>query len=332
VYLACREKFSAGDRLFKVGTKSKPVSSIWKKIRGEVPSGIRFKADFTLRQKILDDLEKPSAARTNQSESIILKVGSADEVVSALRSAAAMVLIKAGKKNLERIAKQRFSPAQIRKLGFSLPAVISEKDVDYFRAAARWFINKGFVLWEMNNWGHFDLIGEGRGLRLIAGSKLNLRNSAAIAQAAELGCSWSVPSIEITKEELRELARQRTGARLILTVYCWPPLFTSPLVPDVHEDRPFVSARNEAYQPIKTAGGVEIYADRPVSLIEQLKVLRSFGYSNFLIDVSEGLEKRHHSIESVLRGFAASRSPANYSLFNFERRPYRAGLSSSKTD
>jgi putative protease len=332
VYLACREKFSAGDRLFKVGTKSKPVSSIWKKIRGEVPSGIRFKADFTLRQKILDDLEKPSAARTNQSESIILKVGSADEVMSALRSAAAMVLIKAGKKNLERIAKQRFSPAQIRKLGFSLPAVISEKDVDYFRAAARWFINKGFVLWEMNNWGHFDLIGEGRGLRLIAGSKLNLRNSAAIAQAAELGCSWSVPSIEITKEELRELARQRTGARLILTVYCWPPLFTSPLVPDVHEDRPFVSARNEAYQPIKTAGGVEIYADRPVSLIEQLKVLRSFGYSNFLIDVSEGLEKRHHSIESVLRGFAASRSPANYSLFNFERRPYRAGLSSSKTD
>jgi hypothetical protein len=87
-----------------------------------------------------------------------------------------------------------------------------------------------------------------------------------------------------------------------------------------------VSSRNETYQPIKTAGHVEIYADRPVSLLDQLRVLRSFGYRNFLIDVSEGPEKRHHSIESVLRGFAASRSPANYSLFNFERRPYSGPL------
>ena len=184
-----------------------------------------------------------------------------------------MVLLKADKKNLERIAKQRFSPAQVKKLGFSLPPLISEKDVDYFRAAVRWFVNKGFVLWEMNNWGHFDLTGEGRGLRLIAGSRLNLRNSAAFAQAAELGCSWSVPSLEMTKEELRELAKENTAAGLILTVYCWPPLFTSPLVPNFNEDRPFVSARSETYQPIKTAGRVEIYADRPVSLFEQLGVL-----------------------------------------------------------
>ena len=210
----------------------------------------------------------------------------------------------------------------MKKLAFSLPPVISEKrDIEYFRAAVGWFINKGFLLWEINNWGHFDLTGQGRGVRIIAGSRLNLRNSAALAQAAELGCWRSVLSLEITKEELRELVQSRFSSSLVLTVYCRPPLFTSSLVPELSEDRPFLSARNEAYYLVKQAGRAEIYADRPVSWLDRLPVLRSFGYGNFLIDVSEGPGKRADAMESALRGFAASRSPANYSVFNFERKP-----------
>ena len=134
-----------------------------------------------------------------------------------------MVLLSATKNNLERIAKQRFSPSQMKKFGFSLPALIFERDIEYFRAAVRWFIKKGFLLWEINNWGHFDLTGQGRGMRLVAGSRLNLRNSAAFAQAEELGCRRSVVSLEITKEELKELAQKRFSAGLVLTVYCRPP-------------------------------------------------------------------------------------------------------------
>ncbi|MGA2224608.1 MAG: hypothetical protein ABSH41_09220, partial [Syntrophobacteraceae bacterium] len=322
VYLACSKTLRPGDRLFKVGTKSEPVAAIWKKIRAEVPAAIRFKSKFPQRQKILDDLQKPPDAKTKLNETLILKLGSPDDLVEALRSSAGMVLLSATKNNLERIAKQRFSPPQMKKLGFSLPALISEKrDLQYYRAAVTWFINKGFLLWEINNWGHFDLTGQGRGLRLVAGSRLNLRNSAAIAQAAELGCSWSVLSLETTKEELRELALNRFSSRVVLAVYCWPPLFTSRLALDLSEDRPFLSARNEAYHLIKQSGRTEIYADRPVSWLDQLPVLRSFGYSNFLIDVGEGPGKRPHAMQAALSGFAASRSPADYALFNFERRP-----------
>ena len=165
-----------------------------------------------------------------------------------------MVLLSATKNNLERIAKQRFSPAQMKKLGFSLPALISEnRDLEYYRAAVRWFINKGFLLWEINNWGHFDLTGQGRGVRLVAGSRLNLRNSAAIAQAAELGCSWSVLSLETTKEELRELALNRFGSRVVLTVYCWPPLFTSRLAPDLSVG-PSICERTKRSLPDNKAG------------------------------------------------------------------------------
>jgi putative protease len=321
VYLACSKPLHSEDRLFKVGTKSQSAAAIWKTIREEVPSGFYQKSKFPHRQKILDDLEKPVQAQTRQNETLIVKVDSGNDLAQALHSSAAIVLLSATGNNLERIAKQRFSPSQMQRLGFSLPPVISEKDIEYFRAAVRWFIKKGFLLWEINNWGHFDLTGQGRGVRLVAGSRLNLRNSAAFAQAVELGCRWSVVSLEITKEELKEFAQKRFSAGLVLTVYCRPPLFTSRLVPTLHQDRPFLSPRNEVYHMIKKTGRVEIYADLPVSWLEQLPVLRSLGYSNFLIDFSESHGKRPDSLQAALRGFAASRSPANYSLFNFERRP-----------
>jgi len=319
VYLSSPKSLGSGDRLFKVGTKSEPAASIWKKIKEEVRSGSASKSKFPRRQEILDDLEKPLDPQTKQHETLIIKVDSADDLVHAFKSSAAMVLVSASRNNLERIAKRRFSPSQMKKLGFSLPAIISERDIEYFRAALAWFIGKGFPLWEINNWGHFDLIGQGRGVRLVGGPRLNLRNSAAFAKAVELGCRLSVLSIETTKEELKELAHKKFSNRLVIAVYSWPPLFTSPLVPGLHHDQPFLSARNEVYQLVAKAGRAEIYADRPISWLEQLPVLRALGYSNFLVDISEGPGKRPHVTEA-LRWFAASRSPAAYSLFNFERK------------
>jgi putative protease len=272
------------------------------------------------KPEILDGLEKPVDPRTKRDETIILKTDSVNDLVKALHSSAAMVLLRATRNSMERIAKQKFSPSQLKKLGFSLPPLIAEKDIEYFRAAVGWFMKKGFDLWEINNWGHFDLTGQGRGVRLVAGSRLNLRNSAAFAQASELGCRWSVLSVETTKEELKELAQKRFSSGLVITVYCRPPLFTSRLIPALHKERSFLSPRNEAYHLTTNAGRAEIYADRPVSWLEQLPVLRAFGYSNFMIDVSEGPGKRLGVMEAM-SAFAAARSPAGYSLFNFERKP-----------
>ena len=110
VYLACSKALRPGDRLFKVGRKSEPAAAIWKKIRQQVPAAIGFKHKFSQRQKILDDLQRPTDVNTKQHETLILKLGSPDDLVQALRSSAAMVLLSATKSNLERIAKQRFSP------------------------------------------------------------------------------------------------------------------------------------------------------------------------------------------------------------------------------
>ncbi len=102
------------------------------------------KSKFSHRQKILDDLEKPAEAQRRQNETLIVKVDSGNGLAPALRSSAAMVLVSATKNNLERIAKQRFSSSQMKKLGFSLPTVIPERDIEYFRAAVMWFIKRVF--------------------------------------------------------------------------------------------------------------------------------------------------------------------------------------------
>lgn len=324
VYLICQKPLRSGDRLFKVGTKSEPAAAIWKRIKEVVPSGLGVNPKFQRRQEILDGLEKRVDTKKTRDETLILKTDSANDLVKALQSSAAMVLISATRSNLERIAKQKFSPSQMKKLGFSLPAIISERDIQYFRAAVSWFIKKGFLLWEINNWGHFDLTGTAKGVRLVAGSRLNLRNSAAIAQVLALGCRWSVLSVETTREELKELAVKNSVSGLVLMVYCWPPLFTSRLIPTLNKDRPFLSARDEVYHLTAKDGRAEIYADRPVSWLEQLPVLRSFGYCNFMIDVSEGPVKRPQ-LNEALKGFAAARSPKGYSLFNLDRRLQDSG-------
>jgi putative protease len=311
---------ASGAKLFKVGVKSESQTSIWKKIRREIPSGARYKSGFPDPDKVRNNLKPGLVNGSKEREYVILKIGSTNELVKALQSTAGTVLLTATRTNLERIARQRFSPLQMRKLGLSLPLLISEdKDIEYYRAALTWFMGKGFRLWEINNWGHFDLLKEGRDLRIIAGARLNLRNSAALAQVHDMGCRWSVLSLEATREELQILAREALGWNPVVTLYSWPPLFISRLIPNLAEEKPFLTPRNEAYHLKKQAGNGYIYADRPISLCEQLPFLRSLGFRNFLLDVSDGPGRYPQDPMRVLSSFASLRSAGLFSVFNFDR-------------
>lgn len=323
VLLTCPKEVSPASRLFKIGSKSEPASAVWKRIRHEVPAGSRFKMRFPGTRKVYDDLEAERGGEPKDRETLILKLGSANDVVKGLQSQAAMVFLTATRANLERIARQRFSAVQMKKLGLSLPPLISEdKDLEYYKAAVAWFLNKGFGVWEVNNWGHFDLLQKGKDLRLVAGARLNLRNDAALAQSSALGCGRMVLSLEITQDELKMIGAGPFGLKTIVTLYCRPPLFISRLLPDLAEEKPFFTARNDAYYLRKQAGNVFIYADRPVNWFDQLPFLRSQGFRNFLIDVSEApVGKRQETLETILSGFAVPRAAAPFSLFNFDRRP-----------
>ena len=114
-------------------------------------------------------------------------------------------MLTASRPNLERLARQRLSADRKKRLVWSLPPLIAEKDDQYYRLAVRWFCERDFRAWELNNWGHFDWFDNRRGLNLFSGYRFNVRNFAAMAELAQAGCRWTTLSLEITREELQLL-------------------------------------------------------------------------------------------------------------------------------
>jgi putative protease len=267
----------------------------------------------------------PSPARSplRANEALIVKLGRAQDLPQAFQSPAGWVMLTATKANLERLARQKLIPAQKQRFIWSLPTILQEKDLDYYRPALIWYQERGFRHWEVNNWGHLDLFTERDQLGLIGGARLNVRNTAALAGVAEAGCSWAELSLEITRTELAEIPRGLLGALPVVTVYAWPALFTSRLPIKVLEDRPFLTARQDAYFVRQDKHLTQIYADRPVNWLAQVPLLRSYGYRLFLLDVSEGPHQPMKDFERLLSGFKHARADEPYSLFNFERRPVK---------
>lgn len=311
---------SSGDRLFRIGSISEPPASIWRKIREEAPKPVPYRLRFPGRVKAIEELHQIAMGGQNERGTLILKVGSLDDLVKGLQSSAALVFISGSRGNLERLAKQRFSGVQMKKIGISLPPILSEeKDLGYYRAAVNWFLGKGFNIFELNNWGHFDFFRGIEGVRLHAGSRLNLRNEAALCAVFELGCALSALSLEVTKNELEILGGSPFGAKTIVTLLAWPPLFISRLVPELAENKPFTTPKGDVYLLTKQAGKAFIFADRPIAWFEELPFLRAAGYRNFLIDVSEGPGRLPNALEHALNSFSSSRFQGQYSRCNFDR-------------
>lgn len=327
VQLAARGLFLPGERLFRVASKGanpwKDAAALWRKVHAEVPKGRIFSQRFSHQAQLTSVWPSPARSSLRANAALIVKIGRAQDLSQAFQSPAQWVILTATKSNLERISRQRLIPAQKQRFIWSLPTIIQEKDLDYFRPAVVWFLEHGFHHWEVNNWAHLDLVAGRDQLGLIAGARLNLRNSAALAAVAEAGCSWAELSLESTRKELAELPRGLLGALPVVTVYAWPALFTSRLPVKLLEERPFLTARQDAYFVRQDKHLTRIYADRPVNWLAQLPVLRSFGYRLFLLDVSEGPHQPMKDFERLLSGFKRARADEPYSLFNFDREPVK---------
>lgn len=316
-----RVSLKANERLFRVGAKVRSKAKGWPEIRGEIRKPLTFRAKFAQPNRIREEWPV-SPFKPTSTETLIVKVDNNGDLVKAFQSPADWVLLTASRENLERLARRKMIPAQKRRFAWSLPPIITEKEIDYYRAAIEWYQSKGFSSWEVNNWGHLDLLSRNGNLRLIAGCRFNIRNPAAMAELAEAGCRWSVLSLEITQDELRGIARESTSTPPIVTVYSWPPLFTSRLSPKLLEGKPFATPRKEKYYYRRNSEYSLIYAERPINWIEKVPVLRSFGIRYFMLDLSDRPETdQTHSFEQVLSGFKRVRTDKPFDLFNFDRKP-----------
>jgi U32 family peptidase len=320
-------EFGRGERLFRVASKAaappKSPTVLWRQIHSEVPQRLHFSARFALAERVHDQWPGPPPSSRRTAETLFVKVALAQDLPKAFLSPADWVLVTATKANLERLSRQKLIPAHKKRLVWSLPPILLEKDLDYYRPAVLWFLERGFHSWEVNNWGHLEFFPDHSGLMLLAGYRFNLRNTAALASVAEAGCRWAVLSPEITRKELEILPRGLLGALPVLSVYTWPPLFTSRLPVKVQPERPLLSPRQDVYWVQQDKHQTRIYADRPVNWCAQLPQLRAYGYRHFLIDLSEGPQNQMKDFDRLLSGFKHNRADEPYSLFNFDREPVK---------
>ena len=308
-------------RLFRVGRKPVSPQSLWRRIRAEAPRPHGFRSKFQEpREGTTPWGSRMDGSRPSQ-QGLILKVGEVKALLQALDLPVQKVMITASPVNLERLSRIKLSARQKQRFCWSLPALIAEKQVEYFRAAVAWYSGKGFNDWELNNWAHFDLLGEIGGKIITAGYRLNLRNVVALQCMAELGCRQAVLSLEITRSELEHLAGGPWPLDPIVCVYGWPPLFASRLKPALDEGKPFFSPRKEPFIWRQRGELCFIYADQPFSWFSQLDFLRSKGFHTHLVDMSEGPEGDAGSLESILKVYHGSRPSRPQPLFNLDRRP-----------
>ena len=323
VLLAVKSELRLGERLIRVGAREKSPGGAWQRIRNEIPAGEPFSRKFRQQELLRRGWPELSAARPDSGETLMVKVPHVGDLAEAFQSQARWVLLSATRPNLERLAKHRFTVPQKQRFVWSLPPLIAEKDDRYYRLAVSWFCERGFRSWELNNWGHFDFFPDRETLNLMAGYRFNVRNPAAMAELALAGCRWNVLSLEITREELQLLAQQNPLSTIpVVTLYSWPPLFTSRLVPKLEEGRPFRTPREETYFFEKRGGRSLIFADTPVSWLDQLTVLREYGYRCFLLDLSDGPKERLPDLGRLLRDCHEARAEQPFSLFNYDRRPW----------
>lgn len=321
VVIPVRGTFKPKERLFRMGGKSESAPAIWRKIRGDFQKPLPYRKAFPEKHGVLGACEAERTSPRARGEMLVIKTERTGDVSVAMRTDARWVVLLATRSNLEKMASQKMLPAVKRRFVWSLPPLLFESDLDYYRKAVAWYLERGFTAWELNNWGHFDLIEGGEGVRIMAGPRFNVRNAAAMASLAGLGCRSVILSHEITRQELETLGRIDFPCEPWVTVFSWPPLFTSRLLPDLLEGRPVFSMRKEAHYYRKRAGYAAIYADHPVNWFDHLHELRDMGYAHFVIDLSDGPGVEPLELERTLKGFRRGRAESPFSLFNFERRP-----------
>lgn len=321
VFLSSKVELRCDERLIRVGARDKSSGGAWQRIHNEIPTGLSFGRRFSHPEGAYKGLPRLTATEPRGGESLIIKVARADDLAKTLESPARWVMLTASRPNLERFAKQRLSVAQKGRFVWSLPPLIAEKDDEYYRLAVRWFVERDFHAWELNNWSHFDWFDNRQKLNLFSGSRLNVRNLAAMAELAKAGCRWSVLSLEITREELQLLSASPLATIPIVTLFSWPPVFTSRLIPKLDENKPFRTPRDETYFFEKRGGTAFIYADRPANWLDHLPVLRGYGFRCFLLDLSDGPQGQLPTLEHLLQGCRECRADKRFSLFNLDRRP-----------
>lgn len=237
-----------------------------------------------------------------------LKVPGLDIVGHRLPFTPAAYLVDCDTSTMERYRLQRQrARMQPLPLIWNLPAVIFEDRLDWYRHAIGELRQGGTSRFQIGHCSQLGLFVDENGqvwpdVEIFGADSLNLLNSAALLQAAEMGLAGSQFSPETDRATLAAavaqhhasvLSSNRRRFRLGLLLYGRPPLFTARAdSPHFQGRRGLASSRGEIYSLDRAEEVVRIRSRAAFSLLAHVNDLTGLGLDYFVVDISQGQTKR----------------------------------------
>lgn len=248
---------------------------------------------------------------------MLLRVRSFTEALNFHRQGIRHLLVDIQEENFTEYLRQTRPAKRLHGLIWSLPAIIFEGQLSFYRQALKTLLDGGWHTFMVSNLGHLVLLQEARDLSNqptwkkrrhgetaagaqpdVAGStpqKLTLYsdyampclNSLAFQALQDLGIDFVTLSPEADRGTLELLCKNAPVFRLMTYLYGHLPLMVSRVpLPEGKKALRLKSSRGEQFRLVSRGGLTYLIAKVPVLLQKPLAELRSLGINRFLVDLN----------------------------------------------
>ncbi|MCG6918526.1 MAG: U32 family peptidase [Deltaproteobacteria bacterium] len=305
-----------GDRVFKTGSKlGKNLSAA--KLR-------RLLKEKTSKPQIVGPVPLMEAKASPQTKklkpgkratTLYLRLSHLPLLNTALESNADYILLQATKFNLNSLSKRRMVSSKKNRLFWGLPAIIHQKDLEFYREQVGKLQQMGHNRWLVANWAHFRLFTRPPDA-IIADYTFNVLNSHAALLLNEMGCQRVILSLENDQDNLKKLAAAIQRLTPLATVFGWPSLFTSRLRLKPREGSTIWGSKTNRLQHDRQSGLTLVRSDLPLCLFDYLTELAKMGVVDFVVDL-RGQKFHSREFYGFLRRLEEQRCPQGHSTFNY---------------
>ncbi|HSH12643.1 MAG TPA: hypothetical protein VLA15_02805, partial [Desulfurivibrionaceae bacterium] len=204
-----------------------------------------------------------------------------------------------------------------RRLVWALPPLIDQERLGEYGRMIAMLISQGFRDWQVAHLGQLEFFA-GRECRLSGDFRLNVLNSLAARFWHGQGVAAGQIAIETDRPNLAAFLGHPGFTAVGMTVYGFPPLFTSRFVgTPLQYGREFVSPRGEGFVLREAWGYTLALADHPFSLLHRLGELAGLGLDYGVIDLS-GVPLTGRAVPEIFRLISLRGGGPVVSSFNFD--------------
>ncbi len=299
VVIETSEKLQRGDSLYKVDSKNRRAFEAGSKIQpGNFVKKIRRISSQLRVDKIVAAIQRSSGEegrtghRRRKIPELWLKIDNLQVIKHSLPFRPERLLVTLSRESYKRFDRGgNFLRQYEKRLTWALPPIIHEADLSFYRKAITQLSRNGYCDWQIGHCSQVAFFSRAKRCRLSTDYTVNVLNSETVKTLQKFNIQNIQLHIETDKTNLQKICSRYSGggkrARLGLTVYSRPPLFTARLdASHFRYNRLFISPKGEKFVLTRKEELTLALPERPFSLINELGELASLGISYAVIDLT----------------------------------------------